>query len=291
MFSVWARRDGGDTMGQSPGGSHVPTVQIGVSLHPQHTGADRILDAFARADALGADSIWVWDHLAPLSGDLAGAHLECWTVLTAGGLRTSRAQVGPLVLGMGYRNPALVASMAATLDNVLGGRLVLGVGAGWVEREHDELGIPFGAPGERLRRLETGIETIVDRLACSNPPPVHGRIPLLVGGGGERVTLRIAARHADIWHGFGTPDAWLAKSRVLDEWCRRVDRDPAEIARSVTVADARGEARLGPATVQEELLDAYAEAGATHLIYGATAPYDFTPVERMLAWRASRRLD
>ena len=263
----------------------MPPISIGVALHPQHTTMADLLDAFARADALGVDAIWLWDHVSPLSGDPTGPHLECWSTLTAGGLRTRRARVGPLVLGMAHRNPALVATMAATLDHVLGGRLTLGVGAGWVEREHVDYGFPFGTPAERLRRLEHGIETISHRLALHNPPPVHGRIPLLVGGSGERVTLRIAARHADIWHGFGAPDAWLAKSRVLDDWCRRLDRDPGEIARSVTVADARNEHRLGPATVQEPLLDAYA-AGTTHLIFGSTAPYDLTPVEHMLTWRS-----
>lgn len=269
----------------------MPPITIGVALHPQHTSAADLLDAFARVDALGADSIWLWDHFAPLSGDPAGPHLECWTALTAGGLRTTRATVGPLVLGVAHRAPALVATMAATLDTLLGGRLVLGVGAGWVEREHDALGVPFGTPGERLVRLERGIETIAADLARHNPPPVHGRIPLLIGGGGERVTLRIAARHADVWHGFGLPDAWARKSRVLDDWCRQLDRDPAAIGRSVTVADARAKPRLGPATVQEPLLDAYAAAGATSLIYGATAPYDLAPVERILTWRADRGLD
>ena len=264
------------------------SVQIGVALHPQHTTVAGLLDALARADALGADSIWVWDHFSPLSGDPNGTHHEVWSVLTAGGLGTRRARVGPLVLGIAHRNPALVATMAATLDQILGGRLTLGVGAGWVEREHADYGFPFGTPIERLQRLERGIETIERRLSLHNPPPINGRIPLLIGGGGERVTLRITAQHADIWHGFGAPDAWLAKSRILLDWCRTVGRDPTEVARSVSVADARDKPRLGPPTVQEDLLDRYVAAGATHLIYGATAPYDLRPIERMLTWRSNR---
>lgn len=269
----------------------MPPIQIGVALHPQHTTAAELLSAFERTDALGVDSIWVWDHFFPLSGDPNGPHLEAWTILTAAGLRTRRARIGPLVLGMAYRNPALVASMAVTLDNLLGGRLTLGLGAGWVEREHTEYGFAFGTPAERLQRLERGIETIKRRLALHNPPPVSRRIPLLIGGSGERVTLRITATHADIWHGFGLPDAWLHKSRILDDWCRQIGRDPTEISRSVTVADARGEVRLGPSTVTETLLDAYVATGATHLIYGATAPYDLGPIEQLLTWRARRGLD
>jgi probable F420-dependent oxidoreductase len=253
-------------------------VRIGVQLHPQHTSYADYRRAWLRADALGVDTIWNWDHFFPLYGDPDGDHFEGWTTLAALGSETRHATIGCLVLSMSYRNPALLSQMAKTLDHVVGGRFILGVGAGWFERDYAEYGYEFGTAGERLRNLERSIETIKERWAIDRPPPVNGRIPILVGGGGEKVTLRIAAQHADLWHGFGPPDRWRAKSGVLDDWCRRVGRDPAEIERTAGIAAGAGHE-----------VDAFLAAGATHFIYEVGAPFDMAPVERLLAWRDEQR--
>src|SRR5262249_34222223 len=145
-------------------------------------------------------------------------------------------------------------------------------------RDYDEYGYEFGTAGSRLRNMERSIEVVKERWAKDRPPPVNGRIPILIGGGGEKITLRITAQHADMWNGFGPPVRWRAKNEVLDDWCRRVGRDPAEIER--TVAIGRSDAHQ-----VDELL----EAGATHFIYGLGAPFDMAPIERLLAWRDGLR--
>lgn len=249
-------------------------IQIGVQLHPQRTGYVEYRRAWMRADELGVDTIWNWDHFFPLYGGREGDHFEGWTTLTALGAETKRARVGCLVLAMSYRNAALLSQMAKTLDHITEGRLILGVGAGWFQRDYDDYGYEFGTAGSRLRDMERAIEQIKERWAIDRPPPVHGRIPILIGGGGEKVTLRITAQHADMWNGFGPPSAWRSKNAVLDEWCRRVGRDPAAIER--TVAIGAGDAQQA---------DEYVAAGATHLIYGLGAPFDLAPVERLLEWR------
>jgi alkanesulfonate monooxygenase SsuD/methylene tetrahydromethanopterin reductase-like flavin-dependent oxidoreductase (luciferase family) len=177
---------------------------------------------------------------------------------------------------MSYRNPALLSAMARTLDHATGGRLILGIGAGWVERDYTEYGYEFGTAGERLRNLERGIEIIKERWASDLPPPVHGAIPIMVAGVGEKVTLRVAAQHADLWNGYGPIEAWAHKNRLLDEWCARLGRDPSSIERTVLILDRDLDA-----------VDGFVAAGATHLIYrpGMRAPLDFTSVERLLTWR------
>ena len=252
-------------------------IRVGVSLRPQHTSIGDYRDAWLRVDELGVDSIWNWDHFFPLSGDPEGRHFEGWTTLAALGAQTRRAQLGNMVLSMSYRNPALLANMAKTLDHIVGGRLILGVGAGWFERDYQEFGYEFGTAGDRLRNLERGIRIIRERWARDVPKPVRGTIPILVGGSGEKVTLRITAEHADLWNGGGDVATYARKNAILDDWCARVGRDPREIERTKMV----GEQELND-------LDAVVEAGATHLIYGLGHPFDFAPVERLLAYRDGR---
>ncbi len=251
-------------------------ITIGVQVRPQHTTWDAYQRAWLRADELGVDTLYNWDHFFPLFGDPNGPHFEAWTLLAALGPLTRRARVGCLVLSMSYRNPALLSNMAKTLDHATDGRFILGVGAGWFKRDYDEFGYEFGGAGDRLRNLERGLEIITERWTKDPPRPVNGTIPILIGGGGEKVTLRIVARHADMWHTHGGPEAWARKSGILDEWCAKVGRDPSAIERTCA---ARPE--------HFDQLDRYVEAGATHLIYGWDAPWDTKEIEQVLAWRDS----
>ena len=252
----------------------MPRIKVGVQLHPQQTTYEEYRRVWLRLDEMGLDSIWNWDHFFPLYGTSNGPHFEGWTTLAALGPESRRAQVGCLVLSMSYRNPALLSAMAKTLDHATGGRLILGVGAGWFRRDYDEYGYDFGTAGERLKNLERGLEIIKERWAKDEPKPLRGTVPILIGGGGEKVTLRITARHADLWNGFGPADSWRRKNRILDDWCARVGRDPSTIERTASIGS-------------EDLarLDGYVEAGASHLICRLGAPFDLAPIERLLAWR------
>lgn len=260
-------------------------IKVGVALHPQHTTFADYARAWRQVDELGVDSIWNWDHFMPLSGDPHGNHFEGWTTLAALGPQTRQAQVGCLVLCMAYRNPSLLSQMATTLDHATNGKLILGLGAGWFEQEFEEFGYPFGTAGERLRNLERGIEIIKERWTKDNPKPVRGTIPIMIGGGGEKVTLRIAATHADLWHGFGAPEAWGRTSRILDDWCARVGRDPSAIERSAFINEEWRQPPITNMREHEGTLAAYVAAGATHILYGLADPFDVTPVEQLLAWR------
>jgi probable F420-dependent oxidoreductase len=218
--------------------SRVPRVKIGVRLAPQFTTVENLSNAWLRADEMGVDSIWTWDHFFPIRGGvMGGPHFEGWNLLAALGAQTKRATVGCLVFCMNYRNPALLSAMARTLDHLTQGRLVLGLGAGWFEREYVEYGYEFPPTRERLRQLERGIGTIRERWEKDEPKPVRGSIPILIGGGGEKVTLRITARHADLWNGLNDPSwDWPNKNRILDDWCLKEGRDPSAIERTMSIS-------------------------------------------------------
>lgn len=255
------------------------TVKIGVPLHPQQCSYEDYQRAWLGLDEMGVDSIWNWDHFFPLYGDRNGPHFEGWTLLAALGAQTRRAQVGCLVLCMSYRNPALLSAMAKTLDHATGGRLILGLGAGWFRRDYETYGYDFGTAGQRLKNLERGLEIIKERWSKDNPKPLRGSIPIMIGGGGEKVTLRITARHADLWHSFGTASTWGRKNRVLDEWCRKLGRDPRTIERSVTIDDQG----------LDQVEDLVA-AGATYIMLERGAPFDLKPAQELLAWRDRQRV-
>lgn len=207
-----------------------------------------VLTIARHAEHAGYDGVWAADHFMPNSPDVSGPVAECWTTLAALAAAVPRIRLGALVAGNTYRHPAVLAKMAATIDQIAGGRLVLGIGAGWQENEHAAYGIDFFTVKERLARLEEACQvikalttqeratfqgryyTLAD--APLEPKPAQQPLPLLVGGGGEKVTLRIAARYADEWNTWGTPDVLRHKMAVLDQHCADVGRDPKEIARS-----------------------------------------------------------
>ncbi len=217
---------------------------MGVQLQPQHADYKRIREAASQADDLGTDIIFNWDHFFPLTGDLDGKNFECWTMLGAWAESTSRAEIGALVTCNGYRNPELLADMARTVDHISDGRLIFTIGSGWNEKDYTEYGYEFGTAGSRLDELAAALPRIESRLAKLNPPPTR-KIPVLIGGGGEKKTLRLVAQHADIWHTFGDPVVMERKIGILRQHCADVGRDPAEIEISAGVAGAPDQ--LGPA--------------------------------------------
>lgn len=249
-------------------------IRVGVQFHPQHTSWESFAGAVKQAEALGVDTIWNWDHFYPLYGDPNGNHFEGWTVLTGMAMLTTRAEVGCLVTCNSYRNANLLADMARTIDHMSAGRLILGIGAGWFERDYKEYGYEFGTAPDRLRALKHALPVIQDRWEACIPKPTR-KIPILIGGGGEKVTLRLAAQHADIWHGFGPVENFKHKNAVLDGWCKEVGRDPATIERSVSPR-------------QGDDPSEYVDAGATHIIIGMGEPWDFAAIEKLVAWRENR---
>jgi probable F420-dependent oxidoreductase len=252
-------------------------VRIGLQLQPQHADYAAIRRTVARAEDLGVDVLFNWDHFYPLSGDPDGKHFECWTMLGAWAEQTSRVEIGALVTCNSYRNPELLADMARTVDHMSDGRLIFGIGSGWFEKDYDEYGYEFGTAGGRLDQLREDLPRIEARWEKLNPPPTR-KIPVLIGGGGEKKTLRLVAEHADIWHSFSDIDTLRRKSQILAEHCAAVGRDPGEIEKSV--GTPRGEpAETGPALL---------EAGATLFTVGVSGPdYDLGQLEKWLAWRES----
>ncbi|MEE8602020.1 LLM class F420-dependent oxidoreductase [Euzebya tangerina] len=250
-------------------------AKVGIQLHPQATTMSAITDAAKAAEDAGADSVWTWDHFFPLYGDADAEHFEGWMTLSAIAHATERVQVGHLVVCNSYRNPELLADMARTLDHAAGGRVTLGIGSGWFERDYTEYGYEFGTAIGRLHDLRDALPRIKSRLAALNPGPV-GDLPLLIGGGGEKVTLRLVAQHADAWNFVSDADdaldVFTRKMGILDQHCADVGRDPAAIERTML---------LGPQHVEQA--DGFIEAGAQHLILMSGAPFGLEPLEDLIA--------
>ena len=286
-------------------------------------GLASLREAGIRADQLGFTSLWTWDHLYPIVGDHNGPIYEGWLVLAAWAEATERATVGLMVGANTFRNPAVVAKMATTLDHISNGRAVLGIGGAWFETEHAGLGLEFGgSPGERLRWLDEAVQIMRGMLHGERPsgsqyyatkealnlsPPVQERLPILVGGGGERRTLRTVAKYADACNVGGGFESVKRKDEVLRRHCEEVGRDESEIERTaavgpVIIRDSADEARevyddlfvrnggaqpwrtqaVGTVDDLVENLRPYGEIGFRHLIVGFPSPHDAETMERLI---------
>ncbi|HTO59136.1 MAG TPA: LLM class F420-dependent oxidoreductase [Pseudomonadales bacterium] len=215
--------------------------------NPSQSFADVIALA-KHVERTGWDGIWYADHFMPNAPDTSAPWPEAWMTLAAIGAQVPRIRIGTLVVGNTYRHPTVLAKMAATLDHITGGRVVLGLGAGWQENEHKQYGIPFYTTGERLGRLDEACQVIKSLFsepksnfngkyyqltdASLEPKPVQKPMPLLIGGGGEKRTLKITAQYADEWNVWGTVDTLKAKMAILDGHCKTVGRNPKAIQRS-----------------------------------------------------------
>jgi F420-dependent oxidoreductase-like protein len=231
-----------------------PRVRFGIQTPNQNTTFDEILSTWKEAEALGYDSAWVYDHFMPIFGQEDGPCLEGWTLLAALAAQTSRLQVGVLVTGNTYRNPALLAKMATTVDQVSHGRLALGIGAGWFEHDHTAYGFAFGTPHERARKLDEAL-AVITKLWGEDHPSFAGKYyhlekapfapknvqkphpPIIIGGQGKRWIVPLVARYGDGWNAVVgvTPDGIRERRRVIEDECRRVGRSPCPTYVSVLV--------------------------------------------------------
>jgi F420-dependent oxidoreductase-like protein len=271
-------------------------IRFGVQTPQQHAAWRDLLALWQDIDTLGYDTAWGFDHFLPIFSDPTGSCLEGWTALAALAMATRRVRLGLMVTGNTYRHPAVLAKMATTVDIISGGRLILGIGAGWFELEHRAYGIPFHTTGGRLRRLDEALQVIKllwtnERAnfngryftlenASFNPKPLQQpHPPILVGASGENVALGIVAQHAQMWNSFGTPEIFRAKISRLEDHCRRVGRDPATIEKSVLT---EGALALDDARRQ---IDAYVAAGVTHIVFSlgpADRPWMQTFAEKII---------
>ena len=253
-------------------------VRLAVQIAPQHAAYEQIRETAAELEALGVDALFNWDHFFPLSGEPDGLHFESWTMLAALAEQTSRVEIGALVNCNSYRNPNLQADMARTIDHISAkggrGRFIFAIGSGWFQRDYDEYGYEFGTAGSRLDSLADNLPIIKQRWAQLNPPPTR-KIPVLIGGGGEKKTIRIVAKHADIWHSFGDAATLERKLGVLADHGRAVGRDVAEIEISTDVSRHTA-----------DVADQLHALGATLFTVGISGPdYDLSAVREWLRWR------
>jgi F420-dependent oxidoreductase-like protein len=260
-------------------------IRFGIQTPQQHCSWHDMLTLWQEVDALGFDTAWVFDHFLPIFSDPTGPCLEGWTALAALAMASKNIRIGVMVTGNTYRHPAVLAKMATTIDIISGGRLILGLGAGWFELEHRTYGMSFPPVGERLTRLNESLE-VIKRLwteervtftgrhyqldqAVFNPKPVQQpHPPILIGAQGERVALGIVARHGNMWNAFGTPDEFRHKIARLTEHCHRIGRDPAAIEKSVLLTG------LFPLHEAGQRIEEYVAVGVTHLIFSLSSSVD-----------------
>jgi F420-dependent oxidoreductase-like protein len=273
-------------------------ARFAIKTPTHHTTWEAMLEVWKAADEIEVFvSAWNFDHFYPLRGDTTGPCLEAWVTLSALAQATSRIRVGTMVCGMHFRHPAVTASMASSLDIVSNGRLELGLGAGWYELEADAYGFELGTIGERMTRFEEGTEVIhmlltqettdfdgaffTLREARNEPKPVQTpRPPIVVGGRGEKRTLRLAARHASMWDAMFIEDEldeWRRLRDVLWQHCSDVGRDPNEISLS---SHLRLDPDPDPAEVAGRAADLF-EAGVDVVLLAFTAQHNASTVEKI----------
>jgi probable F420-dependent oxidoreductase len=255
-------------------------IRVGVQVQPQHSSFSKMRAAWREAEEMGVDTIYTWDHFYPLYGDPEGNHWEGTASLAALAASTERARIGALVFCNSYRNPQLLAYVHSTIDHLSGGRVIFGIGAGWFERDYEEYGYEFGTAPDRLRALKRDLPLMKERLSKLKPPPA-GPMPFLIGGAGEKVTLRLVAEHAQMWHSFGDREVYEKKSAILAEHCAKVGRDPNEIERVWGAGDRT-----------LEVADDLADAGVHEItlgIGGDGTKYDLGRLRELVQWRDQRK--
>lgn len=270
-------------------------ITFGIKTAPQHTTYDAMLKVWKQADDNPAfDHAWLFDHYAPIFSNVDGPCLEGWTTLAAFAAETSRIRIGLMVTGNTYRHPAVLASIAATVDIISNGRLDIGIGAGWNEYEHSSMGIPLYAPGERIRRLDESCQ-IIKQLYTQDVTTFDGRYyqlkearrepkpiqkphpPFVIGGSGEKLTLRVVAKHANVWNFVnGTVEEFQRKVGILKGHCEAVGRDIDTITLSTQVRVNYD--NLNEAT---ERTKTFIDAGASHFVYTLSHPYPDDIVARI----------
>lgn len=270
-------------------------LRFGIKTAPQYTTYEEMLRVWLAADTIPVfEHAWLFDHFMPLGANITGPCLEGWTLLAAFAAQTRRLRVGIMVTGNTYRHPAVLANMAATVDIISHGRMDFGIGAAWNEMEHTAYGIPFYPPGERIRRLGEACE-VIRRMWTETAPDFDGRYyqlksaycepkpiqkpypPFVIGGSGEKLTLRVVAQYANIWNFVGGPvELFHHKIEVLKDHCSAIGRDHSDIERSIQILvnyNNLAETRDG--------MRPYIEAGATHIILNLRGPYPDGIVKRL----------
>ena len=270
-------------------------LTFGVKTAPQHTTYEDMLRVWREADEQEElTHAWLFDHFMPLGQDPTGPCLEGWTLLAAFAAQTERIRVGQMVTGNTYRHPAVLANMGATVDIISHGRMDFGIGAGWNELEHSSYGISLPAPGDRIRMLGEACEIIrlmwteeaptfegryyqVQDARCEPKPVQKPFPPFVIGGSGEKLTLRVVAQYADVWNFSGGPvEEFMRKSAILDEHCASVGRDPAAIARSIQLP-----VNYVDLSATREQVRGHLAAGANHVILNLRPPYPDGIVRRL----------
>ena len=303
-------------------------VKLGANLWSQASDWPAFLEAGRQAERLGFDHLWTWDHVLAIFGDPAQPIFEGYTALAALAQATDRIGLGLFVGANTFRNPALAAKSVLTIDHISGGRAMMGLGGAWFELEHRAFGFDFGSGfGQRLDWLAEAVPAVrglLDGDEVTSPPggryafdhlrlapgPAQDRIPLVIGGSGERKTLRIVAEHADIWNAFGLPEELVHKDEVLRRHCDDVGRNPDEIERSVgckvTIRSTEAEAERARRALLEhnrtplasvaddhtfwtgtpeqvaETMTAYRRIGFSTFIVELPAPFDFETMESLV---------
>lgn len=262
-------------------------IRIGVQLWPGGTPSYRAWrDAVLQAEELGADAVFGYDHFHKPFVTIVNGGLELdpdqpdvnnfegWTALASWGEITTRAEIGLLVTGVGFRNPDLLADMARTVDHISGGRLILGLGTGWYPKDYQAYGYELGTVASRMALFAESVARVKTRLGELTPAPVRD-IPILIGGAGERKTLPLVGRYADIWHSFLDVATFRRKNDLVSQHAVDAGRDPAAIER------AQG---WLPGTDGDALVDEGVTLFTTE-VHPTEDGYDFTELKRMLAWR------